>query len=101
MRAIRTLGAMSTPRRSGASQSPVPHRVEGGPIVAKRRTILFFIAMLSCMALVIAACGGGDEAATDTGSEPAAQGPVQDPTSPVTITFAGHVGQEPQWKKMA
>ena len=55
--------------------------------------------MLACMALAVAACGGGDEAATS--SAPAAKGPVKDPTSPVTVTFAGHVGQEPQFKKFA
>jgi multiple sugar transport system substrate-binding protein len=67
--------------------------------VSKRRSISLFTAMLACMALAVAACGGGDEAATS--SAPAAKGPVKDPTSPVTVTFAGHVGQEPQFKKFA
>lgn len=47
--------------------------------------------------LLLAACGGG---AADT-PEPAATGPVEDPSEPVTVSFTSWVGQEPTMQKLA
>jgi ABC-type glycerol-3-phosphate transport system substrate-binding protein len=56
----------------------------------------------SLLVLTAAACGGdesGDTGNGDTGDGVQAIVP-KEPTSPVTIRFAGHVGREPHWQRM-
>lgn len=46
----------------------------------------------------LAACSAGSKPDTNAGK---GQGPVKDPTSPVTVTFSSWVGSDPTMKKMA
>jgi multiple sugar transport system substrate-binding protein len=46
----------------------------------------------------LTACSAGTKPDTDAGK---GQGPVKDPTSPVTVTFSSWVGSDPTMKKMA
>jgi multiple sugar transport system substrate-binding protein len=48
--------------------------------------------------VLVAACGSGNKPDTNAGK---GQGPVKDPTSPVTVTFSSWVGSDPTMKKMA
>jgi len=49
-------------------------------------------------ASALVACSSGTPPNTDAGK---GQGPVKDPTSPVTVTFSSWVGSDPTMKKMA
>jgi multiple sugar transport system substrate-binding protein len=59
------------------------------------------VAVIVC-ALVVAACGSSDDDKSGA-NKPAAKaaGPVPEPTSPVEITFASWVGQQPEMKQLA
>jgi multiple sugar transport system substrate-binding protein len=54
--------------------------------------------LLSLTLLAVAACGGG---ASEGPKESTGEGPVPEPSEPVTITFSSWVGNEPTIKKMA
>lgn len=49
--------------------------------------------------LLLAACGAGSSGSDP--SEPAATGPVEDPSEPVTVSFTSWVGEEPGMKQLA
>ena len=50
--------------------------------------------------VVAAACGGGGTSSPQASSAPTAQGPVPEPTAPVTITFSSWVGNTKGMKKL-
>jgi len=56
--------------------------------------------MIAALAVstALTACSAGTKPDTDAGK---GQGPVKDPTSPVTVTFSSWVGSDPTMKKMA
>jgi multiple sugar transport system substrate-binding protein len=60
---------------------------------------LFLIVLVALLAAA-AGCGGSDDEAGGDSAAPGAQ-PVQEPTEPVTITFASWVGNEVPFKKFA
>ena len=64
-----------------------------------RRTISLLAA--SSALVLVAACGGGGGGDTTGGAAPStAQGPVPEPTAPVTITFSSWVGQDKGMKAL-
>ena len=54
----------------------------------------------STVLVVAAACGGGGTSGSQTSSAPTAQGPVAEPTEPVTITFSSWIGSTKGMKKL-
>jgi len=56
--------------------------------------------MIAALAVstALTACSAGSKPNTDAGK---GQGPVKDPTSPVTVTFSSWVGSDPTMKKLA
>jgi multiple sugar transport system substrate-binding protein len=58
------------------------------------------IAALLVATTALAACGGGSSSSDDT-NQGEGQGPVKDPTEPVTVTFASWVGNDVTMKKFA
>jgi multiple sugar transport system substrate-binding protein len=61
-----------------------------------RRSLATVVATTTA-ALALAACSTGGGSSTDKG---AGEGPVPEPTSPVTVTFSSWVGEEPDFKTL-
>jgi len=61
------------------------------------RRSLAVVAAATTAVLAIASCSTGGSSSTDQG---AGEGPVPEPTAPVTVTFASWVGAEPGMKKL-
>ena len=67
----------------------------------KLRRTISLLAASSALVLVAGACGGGGGGDTTGGTAPStAQGPVPEPTEPVTITFSSWVGQDKGMKTL-
>jgi multiple sugar transport system substrate-binding protein len=66
----------------------------------RKLALLLALALVAVLAAVAAGCGGGEEAAEDGGGDADAV-EVQEPTEPVTVSFASWVGNEPNIKKLA
>ncbi|GAB3975959.1 hypothetical protein GCM10027615_44510 [Plantactinospora veratri] len=61
------------------------------------RGILAVVATATIAASALVGCSSGGSSATDHG---AGEGPVPEPTAPVTISFASWVGEQPEMKKL-
>lgn len=84
---------------------PVPISTESRVLMRVKKSwkVPTVVVLAFATSMSLAACGGDDG---DSDSKPKAdvgkgEGPVQDPTSPTTVTFFSWVGNEPQMKKFA